>query len=87
MKSKPVSRGRRILLISLAGLFLMCIACVALSAASNRGLPQAASSDKLSELDKARLAEALHLKAQLGDGIWPGWGSAEISGHFMEQGS
>jgi len=29
-------------------------------------------------MDKARLAEALHLRSELGNSLWPGWGEADI---------
>jgi hypothetical protein len=50
-----------------------------LLAISNLGLPAGSKViEKLSDLDKARLAEALHLRNTLGDSVWPGWGHADI---------
>jgi hypothetical protein len=37
-----------------------------------------AKADSLAPLDKARLAEALHLKAALGDAVWPGFGGLDM---------
>jgi hypothetical protein len=63
----------------LGGLLVLCIAVLAVSALINRGLPtQSEPVDRLSELDKARLAELLHLKESLGDQVWPGLGRADI---------
>ncbi len=64
-----------LLLLSLMGL---CLLLSIVSALSNRNLPEAENSDHISVLDKARLLEALHLKATLGDQVWPGWGTTEI---------
>lgn len=63
----------------LAGLLLLCLLCTAASAISNLVLPQRSEvTDRLSEAEKARLAEALHLKEALGEAAWPGFGQAEI---------
>jgi hypothetical protein len=52
---------------------------IGLSHLSNRLLPsQSTLTDRLGDLDKARLAEALHLRQSLGDSLWPGWGQADI---------
>lgn len=72
-------RWRRILLFIVLGLIVVCLAGAGLSVWSNQGLPDSvAESDRLSSLDKARLAEALHLKQTLGDQVWPGLTAAEI---------
>ena len=72
-------RTWRIAAFAAAGLLVLLVVLAALGAWSNRGLPtQSAVVDRLAELDKARLAEALHLKKELGDAIWPGWGSADV---------
>jgi hypothetical protein len=77
---KRKTRGwRRVLLLSLASLSLLCLAVVAALWASNLGLPAASPSPQQLTLgDKARLAEALHLKAALGDQVWPGFAAADI---------
>jgi hypothetical protein len=52
---------------------------IAIRRLSNIGLPQnSASPDLLCELDKARLAEAFHLRESLGDATWPGWSDVDI---------
>jgi hypothetical protein len=66
------------ILISFFTIFVLCSFLAALSSASNRNLPDEESSDTLSSVDKARLLEALHLKATLGDETWSGWGTAEV---------
>lgn len=72
-------RWRRALLWIVLGLIALCLIGVGLSALSNQTLPQSISdSDRLSSLDKARLAETLHLQKTLGDQVWPGLAAAEI---------
>jgi hypothetical protein len=76
---------KRILTIAAAGILLLCLAAGIVSALSNLGLPtQLTVVDRLSELEKARLAEANHLRWTLGDQVWsaegdhPGWKEADI---------
>ncbi len=46
---------------------------------SNLTLPQNSTLvDQLSDLDKARLSEAFHLRSALGETTWPGWGQVDI---------
>ncbi|MEZ4771432.1 MAG: hypothetical protein R2844_23830 [Caldilineales bacterium] len=60
-------------------LVALCALAGLVSALSNRSLPVAApDAEQLSALDKARLAEALHLRETLGNQIWPGFGDADI---------
>lgn len=74
-----MNRFRRCILFFIAGGLLVCILGALISALSNRGLPSVpASLDVMTDLDKARLAEALHLKQLLGAEIWPGLGEADI---------
>jgi len=57
----------------------LCLLAAAASALSNRSLPQHSTiTDRLSELDKARLSEVRHLRRILGDSAWPGWSQADI---------
>jgi hypothetical protein len=61
------------------GSLLLCLVLAAVSALTNRrvlSLPQA--TDRLTALDKARLAETLHLKRRLGNQVWAGWGETDI---------
>ena len=63
----------------LVGFLLLLVAGVLISALSNLGL--AGSSrvvEMLDEAEKARIAEAIHLRKNLGGEIWPGWEGAEI---------
>ena len=70
---------RRISLLLIGGLGLLCLLGLALSALSNRFLPKEPERlDRLAALDKARLAEALHLRAALGERVWPGFGKMDI---------
>ena len=69
----------RVLAIAVGGSVLLCGVAAGLSALSNRNLPSApGQTDRLDPLDNARLAETLHLKRELGEVVWPGWGVAEI---------
>jgi hypothetical protein len=76
MKSKPFLKG---LLYFIAGGLLSLSLLAVASYISNKNLPTGPEiSDRLSELDKMRLEEALHLKTSLGESIWPGWGEMDI---------
>ena len=75
-KSSNIKKG--CLFIPL-GLIVLCILSVAASVLSNLNLPQHSTTlDQLSELEKARLSEVLHLRTALGDAVWPGWSQADI---------
>lgn len=61
------------------GSLLLCVIAAGFSAQSNRDLLSSPPEmDRLDAHDKARLAETLHLKQELGQSVWPGWGKAEI---------
>lgn len=63
----------------LGGLILIPLLAVAAAALSNIGLPTHSQVvERLSEAEKARLAEMFHLRQTLGDAVWPGWGQADI---------
>jgi hypothetical protein len=69
---------RLLIYLALVGL-LLCLLGTGLSAASNIGLPPHSTvADRLSEVEKAHLAEAVHLRQVIGDAVWPGWGTANI---------
>lgn len=70
---------RRIFLFAVLGLAGLCLALAAISTLSNQFLPKGPEQfDQLTALDKARLAEALHLRASLGDRVWPGFAQMKI---------
>jgi hypothetical protein len=72
-------RGCRIVVWLAGGAFLLCIVAAGISALTNLFLPKGpVRLDRLDPLDKARLAEALHLKGALGEATWPGFGAADI---------
>lgn len=78
MKSKKTGR-LRFLLLGLSALVLLCLTAVALLAWDNTRLPERSIvTDKLSQLEKARLIEAQHLRQSVGDDVLPGWGQAVI---------
>ncbi len=69
----------RIIIFGAMGLALLCVAVVGISTLSNLNLPTHSQvTDHLSDLEKARLAEAIHLRQTLGDTVWPGWGRLDI---------
>jgi hypothetical protein len=79
MKSSKHSRMRKVCLFIPLGFIALCLLAAAVSALSNLGLPQHSKTiDHLSDLEKARLSEVLHLRSTLGDAAWPGWAQADI---------
>ena len=71
---KKSHRMRGCFLYTAIGTMLVCVLAAGLSALSNSILPaHSQETGTLSALDKARLAEALHLRNKLGDDLWPGW--------------
>jgi len=70
---------RKKLLISILGLISLCILASGISSLSNKNLliPTEVA-ETIPPLDKARLAETLHLKAELGEEVWLGWSQLEI---------
>jgi hypothetical protein len=70
---------RKWILFGILGLFSLCIVAVAGLYVSNLNLPtQSSQVERLTELEKARLEEATHLRESLGNEIWPGWGEVDI---------
>ena len=81
---KKVRRILTIISLSIAGLLILLIS---ISAISNLGLPQkSAVLETLSEDDKIRLAETMHLRQALGNAVWPGWGQADIPAIVYNEG-
>lgn len=79
MNRKSTNRIRRFLLKSILGICSLCGLLIGISAASNLLLPSSeANADILTEQDKARIIEAIHLRQALGDSVWPGFGSADL---------
>ena len=76
---QKTSKFRRACLLIPVGLVGLVILLIAVSTLSNLGLPQHSTTlEQLSELEKARLAEAVHLRKTLGDAVWPGWSLVDI---------
>jgi hypothetical protein len=70
---------RKITIIILLSLLGLCFLLTAVSAISNLGLPQGMTEvEVLSQTDKIRLVETTHLRQQIGNAVWPGWGDADI---------
>jgi hypothetical protein len=69
----------RFLLLGLLALMIACLSVAGLTTWDNARLPKHSEiSDKLSQQEKARLIEALHLRESVGDEVLPGWGRADI---------
>jgi hypothetical protein len=65
-----MKRLRRLLRWLIILLPVLCLATLGLSALSNLGLPtRSPVVERLSDLDKARLAEVEHLRRALGDNV------------------
>jgi hypothetical protein len=70
---------KRVGLVFVSLLLVVCLGGAAVSLITNRNLPtEEMDAAQLSDLDKARLAEIFHLRRSLGDAAWPGWGDAAI---------
>lgn len=78
MKQNSKRSCGRMTLLLILGLTGLCVFLSIVSALSNRNLPEAGNSDRLSPLDEARLMEALRLKSTLGEKVWPDWGMTEM---------
>jgi len=73
------SRFIRGLIFIVLGVKLLCLAAAGVSALVNHSLPTGSQVvDRLSDLEKARLAEVFHLRQTLGAAVWPGWSQANI---------
>lgn len=73
------SRLKKVLFVSMLGIFGLCILLAGIAVVSNAGLPTASKiPERLSEPQKAYLDEAIHLRQELGEQIWSGWGKANI---------
>ena len=56
----------------------LVVMLVAVSALSNVGIETRAEAERLSEAQRARAEETVHLRRTLGDRVWPGWGAMQI---------
>lgn len=69
--------GRR-LLVLIAGMMGLCVLATAVLALSNVGLPtESEQVARLSQNQKALLAEFFQVRAALGEQVWPGWGELD----------
>ena len=79
MNTKRKSRGKRIILGIFLTPLLLCLAGGLASYLINRGLPtESAQAEMLSPAAATHVREAQQLKVELGDEVWPGFGSAGI---------
>lgn len=76
---ETMKRVFRFLLKAIKWTFIVIIAIAAVSALYNLTLPtQSKITEKLSENEKAYIAEAMNLQQNLGNSVWPGWGDQQI---------
>lgn len=74
-----VKKKKSFLLIILIALPALCLLLLGVSYLGNLSVPSpSASVETLSELDKAHIAEVLHVRQTLGNAVWPGWGDVDI---------
>lgn len=74
-----MQRIRRFLVFGFLAVVVICLLALSAAFISNAGLPVESSLiERLSDLDKARLAEATRLRKSLGSEVWPGWEEADI---------
>lgn len=77
-----MKRSKRIIrsfLLIIAGGIFSCILLAAIAYISNQNLPTSPTiTTRIEPVDKTRLAETLHLKTELGELVWPGWGEKQI---------
>jgi hypothetical protein len=79
MRSSKPSRLKKSCLFIPLGLLALILVIVLASFISNLNLPQHSTLvDQLSELEKDRLSEVLHLRSTLGEATWPGFSQADI---------
>lgn len=79
MTHKKQNQVKRVGVLLIVVLLVACLGGTAVSLITNRALPTAEmDAAQLSDLDKARLAEIIHLRQTLGNLSWPGWGDADI---------
>ena len=70
---------KKVLLFGLLGILGACLLLIGITAVSNANLATASQTlDHLSESQKAYLQEATHLRQELGEQLWSGWGEADI---------
>lgn len=74
-----MKKARKILVVMILSVMGLCLLLVVASALSNLGMPQrSAAVLTLSEYDKIRMAETLHLRQTIGNNVWQSWGAANI---------
>jgi hypothetical protein len=79
IKQEKSSTGRRLMKRIGCGCLTLICGILVLSAASNLFFPSRSESiDRLTDMEKARIAEAFHLRQTFGNTLWPGWSNAPI---------
>lgn len=79
MKRNRPRKIKLFILYGIAVLIVMLLLAVSISTLINMNLPTHSKVvDRLSNLEKVRIAEFIHLKQTLGNTVWPGWGEVNI---------
>jgi hypothetical protein len=79
MATKRKRSCGRIMLLAAGGLLGLCLLLAGVSALVNQSFPRRSPVvERLSEFDKARIAETIHLRQTLGAEVLPGWDQAKI---------
>ena len=72
-------KNKRWGLILVLGVLGLCLGLTAFSAVINLFVPdQTSQPDQLTDMDIARVLEAQHLREELGDQVFPGFGTVDI---------
>ena len=82
MLLQPVALGTALAVTVVYLVVALGVAMLAavVSAVANRRLPRASADPaRLSVAERARLAEYFHLRGELGERVWPGFGDADIA--------
>ena len=70
---------KKCLIRGMLGILVLLLLITAVLALSNRKLPiESTQVATLSDAEKARLTEAIQVRQQVGDMVWPGWETAVI---------
>ena len=79
MQRSVFKRSGRVAIAIVRWLLLVCLVAVSVSALSNLGLPTRSQVvARLSDTEKTRLSEMVHLRQTLVDAVWPGLSQADV---------
>lgn len=77
-----MTKLRKIWIVTVSSTLEFCLLLIAIPVSNllfrNHRSESTQTVEVLTQVDKIRIAKALHLRRELGDTVWPGWGSAII---------